>query len=65
MGAWAWESIIANAGYWCQEGHTLTKQSLSADFPGTLIQVKLLVRDDVTYTFADEGDPHNASDHRC
>lgn len=51
--------------YWCQEGHTLTQRTLSAEFPGTLIQVKLLVRDDVTYSFADEGGSHDAYNHRC
>lgn len=47
--------IVANRGYWCQDGNVLTKRTLSAEFPGTLIQVKLLVRDDVIYSFAEEG----------
>jgi len=57
--------LVANTGHWCQEGNNLTRSTLSAEFPGTLIQVKLLVRDDVTYTFADEGGSRNAYDPRC
>jgi hypothetical protein len=57
--------LVANTGYWCQEASNLTRNTLSAEFPGTLIQVKLLVRDDVTYSFADEGGSYDACDHRC
>jgi hypothetical protein len=57
--------LVANAGYWCQEGNILTRNTLSAEYPGTLIQVKLLVRDDVTYSFADEGGSQDACDPRC
>ncbi|VTT97575.1 Uncharacterized protein OS=Singulisphaera acidiphila (strain ATCC BAA-1392 / DSM 18658 / VKM B-2454 / MOB10) GN=Sinac_4287 PE=4 SV=1 [Gemmataceae bacterium] len=44
--------VVANDGYLCESAGTLTTQTLPVDFPGTLIQVRFLVRDDVVYTLA-------------
>jgi hypothetical protein len=57
--------LVANTGYWCQDGNNLTQSTLSAELPGTLIQVNLLIHDDVIYSFADEGGSQDARDPRC
>lgn len=44
--------VIANDGYLCQEPNGETRECLSADFFGTLIQLKFMIRDDVIYTLS-------------
>jgi len=44
--------IIANRGFLHEQAGTQTLEALSSEMPGTLFQVKLLVRDDVTYTLS-------------
>jgi anti-sigma regulatory factor (Ser/Thr protein kinase) len=46
--------LVANDGYWCQEGDEVVRQTLQVGLPGTLIQLKLRIRDDVVYMFASE-----------
>ena len=48
--------ILANTGYYAQSGTTLTAQSLRTTFPGTLIQIGLLIRPDEVYTISDRED---------
>jgi anti-sigma regulatory factor (Ser/Thr protein kinase) len=44
--------VVANNGYLCLEAGRPNPQSLPVEFPGTLFQVKLNIRDDVVYTIA-------------
>ncbi|MDB5307837.1 MAG: hypothetical protein JWO38_2039 [Gemmataceae bacterium] len=46
--------VVANDGYLCQQAGEVVRQTLPVDFPGTLIQIKLNIRDDVVYKFASE-----------
>ena len=42
--------ILANTGYYTQNGTKTTARSLNVSYPGTLIQVGLLIRPDEVYT---------------
>ena len=42
--------ILANTGYYAQSGANQSAQTLQASFPGTLIQIGLLIRPDEVYT---------------
>ena len=42
--------ILANNGYYEQHGRDQNSQTLQAAYPGTLIQVTLLIREDEVYT---------------
>ncbi|AGA28486.1 hypothetical protein Sinac_4287 [Singulisphaera acidiphila DSM 18658] len=42
--------ILANTGYYAQKGVNRTAQSMLTPFPGTLIQIGLLIRPDEVYT---------------
>jgi len=48
--------ILANKGCCVQQGESLRIESLPASFPGTLIQLGLLIRSDEVYTIQDEED---------
>lgn len=48
--------ILANDGYYEQRGSADRAYSLQKSFPGTLIQIGLLIRPDEVYTISDEED---------
>ena len=48
--------LLANTGYYVQSGANQNSQSLTTSFPGTLIQIGLLIRPDEVYTIQREED---------
>jgi RimJ/RimL family protein N-acetyltransferase len=48
--------ILANSGYYDQSGTKVTATSLQTSFPGTLVQIGLLIRPNEVYTIQDKED---------
>ncbi|KZB62133.1 hypothetical protein AUP42_04025 [Thalassospira lucentensis] len=52
-------TITSHDGYWCQNGHEITRRQLPKPFPGTMVNIKINTADRRDYMLSEELDPND------